>query len=57
MRIEEVECQIGVDAQLGVLGHPGHLGTLILGEGFAELFGQGGDIDGDGIARHYRSVY
>ena len=47
LRVAEVDVEVGVCAELGVLGH---FDSLVPGQRAAELLGQGGDRRSDGVS-------
>ena len=47
LRVAEVDVEVGICAELSVLGH---FGALVPGQGAAELLGQGGDRLCDGVS-------
>ena len=51
--VTEVDVEVGIDSQLGVLGH---LGALVPGQRAAQLLGQRGDRRGDGVAHGLGAV-
>ena len=51
--VTEVDVEVGIDSQLGVLGH---LRALVPGQRAAQLLGQRGDRRGDGVAHGLGAV-
>jgi hypothetical protein len=53
VRVAEIHLEAGVDAELGVLRQ---LGALVPGQGYPQLFGQGGDGGGDRVSDRLGAV-